>query len=199
MQMTIQRLFILLTPGLIVIGLYLGISSFESRGNQTEDNRNAPILYYDAYSEGINTILYDAQGGINYTLNAVRQTHSNDDVTELEKPFIRLFQEGNSRWNIAANFGKILAVAASADTSKQTIALSGNVEVYSLDEYGSRIIMSTDFLSLDPEMETLETNRPVTVITDYLLQTSIGMFANLKLDEIQFHNEIRGSYEQTTN
>jgi LPS export ABC transporter protein LptC len=199
MQITMQRLFILLVPGLIAIGLYLGINSFESVGNQIEDNHNTPSLNYDAYSEGINTILYDAQGGINYTLNAVRQIHFNNDVTELEKPFIRLFQDGYSRWNIAANSGRISAVATTADTSNQTIELSGNVEVYNLDKYGNRIIMSTDFLSFDPEMETLQTDRPVTVVTDYLLQTSIGMVVNLKLDKIEFHNEIRGSYEQAKN
>ena len=61
-------------------------------------------LDFSAYSEGLNTILYDSQGNINYTLQAKRQVHYNNDSTELEKPFIRLYQDGDSRWNIAANF-----------------------------------------------------------------------------------------------
>lgn len=191
-----QRFSILLIPSAIAIVLFIGISTFESVSTQPQVDVDVESLNFNAYSEGINTVLYDTEGRINYTLNAVRQIHYNDDTTELEKPLIRLYQDGNSRWNIAANSGKI---SAGRDSSIQTIDLSGAVEVYGLDEFGGRMLMSTDYLSVDPQLETLQTDRPVTLVTNTVNQSSIGMFANLKIDEIVLHDEIRGSYEPPDN
>ena len=88
-----QRLTLLLIPGLIAIALFIGISTFESVSTRSDADPELVELDFNAYSEGINTVLYDSQGNINYTLNAVRQIHYNDDTTEFEKPFIRLFRE----------------------------------------------------------------------------------------------------------
>lgn len=194
-----QRLNLLLIPGLIAIVIFIAISTYDSASVDSTETTNLAMLDYNAYSEGINTVLYTPQGDINYTLRAESQTHYNDDHTELEKPFIRLFQGGESRWNIVANSGRISADLTEDETENRTIELSGNVEVFSLDEFGNRTVMSTEFLELDPQNETMETDQAVTFVTSTLQQSSIGMFANLKIDEIVFHRDIRGYYEQTNN
>ena len=194
-----QRLTLLLIPGLIAIALFTGISTFESFSTRSEVVVELVALDFDAYSEGINTVLYDTQGNINYTLSAIRQKHYNDNTTELEKPFIRLFQDGKTRWNIVANSGTISSADDSFDQSIQSIELSGNVEVYSLDEFGNKMVMSTDYLSIDPRLETLQTDLPVTFVTETLRQTSIGMFAELRIDKIVFYEDIQGRYAQPTN
>lgn len=194
-----QRFTILLVPGIIAIALFIAILSYESVSSSPEEVSARASLDYDGYSEGINTILYDPNGAINYTLRADRQTHFNDDHTELENPYIRLFQQGESRWNIVANSGRISADLTEDDDDTRRIQLSGNVEVFSLDEFGNRTVMSTEYLEVDPQNETLETDFPVTLVTSNLQQSSTGMFADLKIDEIIFHRDIRGNYEQTTN
>jgi lipopolysaccharide export system protein LptC len=194
-----QRLTLLLIPGLIAIVIFTAISTYDSVSVDSAETTSLTLLDYNAYSEGINTVLYNPAGDINYTLRAESQTHYNDDHTELEKPFIRLFQEGQSRWNIVANSGRISADLTEDEIENRTIELSGNVEVFSLDEFGNRTVMSTEFLELDPQNETLETDQAVTLVTSTLQQSSIGMFANLKIDEIVFHRDIRGYYEQTNN
>ena len=192
-----QRIGLIIVPGIIAIALFVGINSFNTLSNEADAPNTS--LDFNAYSEGINTTLYDAQGNISYTLKAERQVHYNDDSTELEKPFIRLYQDGDSRWNIVANSGRIPAAGTTADEALERIELLGNVRVYSLDESGNTTMMSTEFLTLNTESAILETDQPVSIVTSALQQSSIGMIAKLRIDEINFLREIRGRYEQATN
>jgi len=194
-----QRHKLLLVPSLIAVLIFLAISAYDSVSVNLEDTGSFTILDYNVYSEGFNTVLYNPDGDINYTLRAKSQTHYNDDHTELEKPFIRLFQDGKSRWNIAANNGRISADLNENEIENRTIELSGNVEVFSLDAFGNRTVMSAEFIELNPQNKTLETDQAIKLVTSTLQQSSTGMFANLKIDEIIFHRDIRGYYEQTDN
>ena len=192
-----QKIGLIIVPGIITITLFVGINSFETFSNEVD--ARITNLDFNAYSEGINTILYDTEGNINYTLQAERQVHYNDDSTELEKPFIRVHQKRDSRWSIVANSGRILASKATADGAFKRIELNGDVQVYSLDELGNRTIMLTEFLTLNTKLEILETDQEVSIITSALQQSSIGMVAKLRTDEINFLREIRGRYDQAKN
>lgn len=194
-----QRLTLLFIPVLIAIALFSGISVFDNIGTQPESPAATEALNYSAYSEGISTILYDDKGAINYTLQATSQIHYNDNVTELEHPHIRLFQDGNSRWNIIANSGRISATEGDGGTSIQRIDLTGNVELTSLDNFDDRMLMSTEFLSLDPQLKTLKTDKAVTIVTNTLQQSSIGLTGDLKIDEFIFLREIRGQHAKPVN
>ncbi|GJM13640.1 MAG: hypothetical protein DHS20C12_20430 [Pseudohongiella sp.] len=190
-----QRLGLIIVPGFIAIALFVGISTLDTASNESDNPIDTSSLNFSAYSEGINTILYDASGNINYTLQAERQVHFVDDTTELEKPLIRLYQDGGARWNIVANSGRISADNEPSIEAADKIDLLGNVQVYSLDELGNRTLMSSEFLTLNPESEVLETDQPVSVVTEAIEQTSIGMIAKLRTDEITFLREIRGRHE----
>lgn len=198
-----RRISLFLIAGIIAIAVYLSVNSIETLTEQSAEDVASTLLNYDAYSEGINTVLYDVSGAINYTLQADRQVHFNDDSTELVKPFIRLYEGGNSRWNIVADSGRISplnnASTDAAGTTTQTIELSGDIELYSLDELGNRMQMLTEFLTLDPHNKTMETDRLVTVVTNAMQLTSTGMFADLNQDAIVFKREIRGSYDISPN
>jgi LPS export ABC transporter protein LptC len=194
-----QRIGLIIVSGVIAIALFVGINTFDTLRNEADAPITSSSLDFSAYSEGINTILYDSQGNINYTLQAERQVHYNDDSTELEKPFIRLYQDGDSRWNIVANSGRISAAKTTADGTLEKIELLGDVQVYSLDKFGNKILMSSEFLTLNPESEILETDQPVSVVTSALQLSSIGMIAKLRTDEITFLREIRGRYEKAKN
>ena len=194
-----QRHMLLLIPSLLAILIFLAISAYDSVSVNLEDTGSFTMLDYNVYSEGFNTVLYNLEGDINYTLRAKNQTHYNDNHTELEKPFIRLFQDGKSRWNIVANNGRIPADLTENTIENRNIELSGNVEVFSIDNFGNRTVMSTEFLELNPQNKTLETNQAIRLVTSTLQQSSTGMFADLKIDKIIFHRDIRGYYEKTNN
>ena len=194
-----QRIGLIIVPGVIATALFVGINSLDTLRNEADVPITSSSLDFSAYSEGLNTILYDSQGNINYTLQAKRQVHYNNDSTELEKPFIRLYQDGDSRWNIAANLGRISAAETTDDEVLEKIELLGDVQVYSLDKFGNKTLMSTEFLTLNPKSEILETDQPVSVVTSAFQLSSIGMIAKLRTDEITFLREIRGRYEKATN
>ena len=196
---SMQRIGLIIVPGVIATVLFVGINTLDTLRNEADAPITSSSLDFSAYSEGINTILYDSQGNINYTLQAERQVHYNNDSTELEKPFIRLYQDGDSRWNIVANSGRISAAETTADGALEKIELLGDVQVYSLDKFGNQTLMSTEFLTLNPESEILETDQPVSVVTSALQLSSTGMIAKLRTDEITFLREIRGRYEKATN
>ena len=187
-----QRLSLLLIPAVIAIALFLG---FESTNTRDESDLEITRLNYGAYSEGINSVLYDESGNISYTLQASRQVHFSNDVTEIESPFIRLFQEGKSPWKLIANSGRISASSAGPDGARQLIDLIGNVEVHNLDEFGNSLVISTEFLSIDLDSNSLETEEAVKVVTDNTEQTSIGMYADLNQKTILLIKDIRGNYE----
>ena len=194
-----QRIGLIIVPGVIATALFVGINSLDTLRNEADVPITSSSLDFSAYSEGLNTILYDSQGNINYTLQAKRQVHYNNDSTELEKPFIRLYQDGDSRWNIAANLGRISAAETTDDGVLEKIELLGDVQVYSLDKFGNKTLMSTEFLTLNAESEILETEQPVSVVTSAPQLSSIGMIAKLRTDEITFLRQIRGRYEKATN
>ena len=194
-----QRTGLIIVPGVIATALCFGINSLDTLRNEADVSITSSSLDFSAYSEGLNTILYDSQGNINYTLQAKRQVHYNNDSTELEKPFIRLYQDGDSRWNIAANLGRISAAETTDDGVLEKIELLGDVQVYSLDKFGNKTLMSTEFLTLNPKSEILETDQPVSVVTSAFQLSSIGMIAKLRTDEITFLRQIRGRYEKATN
>lgn len=198
-----RRISLFFIAGVIAIAVYVGVNSLETLTIEPEADLARVQLDYDAYADGITTVLYDVTGAINYTLQADHQVHFNDDSTELEKPFIRLYEDGKSRWNIVANSGRISSLQAAGtgmnEETLQSIELSGDIEVYSLDDLGNRMQMTTEYLTLDPHNQTMETDQLVTVVTNAIQLTSTGMFADLNQDEVVLKREIRGSYDITPN
>lgn len=152
-------------------------------------------LDYTGISDGINTVLFNDNGTIHYTMQADRQFHYKDSTSSLDQPFIRLFREGESHWNIIADSGRISPTSTNNEASAAQIELSGAVEVYSLDEFGNRTVLSTEFLSIDTQAETMETSFAVSMKTTNIEQSAIGLFADLNSDEIHFLRETVGRYD----
>lgn len=194
-----QRLGLIIVPGIIAIALFIGINSLSSIKSEPTPQASKQTLDFNAYAEGINTVLYDTEGNINYTLQAEHQIHYNNSTTQLRKPFIRLFQGGNSRWNIVANSGNISSEKTGGENIVNNIQLVGDVQAHSLDNFGNRTFMSTESLTLDPGLEILETDKPVSVTIGALQQSSVGMVANLRLDEFTFLGKIKGKHARTAN
>ena len=98
-------------------------------------------------------------------------------------------------WKLLADSGRISASSAGPDGARQIIDLIGNVKVHNLDKFGNRLVISTEFLSLDLDANSLETEEAVKVVTDNIVQTSIGMYADLNQETILLKKDIRGIYE----
>ena len=187
---------------LITVALILNIFGKSRMGySELEEESEFITSEVEAYSEGINSILYDQNGEISYTLRADNQTHFKDGNTKIEKPLIRLFQNKVPRWNIVANRGELVPSIKyfPSELEKKTLKLIGNVELLGLDKFGNRIFITTELLEIDPVSETLKTDRRVEYETTNIQHSSIGMFANLQDEEIVFDRNVRGFYEKISN
>ncbi|OGT71985.1 MAG: LPS export ABC transporter periplasmic protein LptC [Gammaproteobacteria bacterium RIFCSPLOWO2_02_FULL_57_10] len=150
-------------------------------------------INYDAYSVGITSVLYNADGRIEYTLEASEQIHYLDNTTVLTNPFVRLYQDSGARWNIVARSGRIHGAAESDDIER--LDLSDEVELFQIDELGSRMTLATEFISIYPGPETMDTDREVIMSTEHLRQTAMGMHADINQDKLTFLSQVRGRYE----
>ena len=193
-----QRIRVIIVPGIVAILIFFSIELFNTITDNPQPQELVGTIDYEGYSEGINTIRFDTDGKVDYTLQAVRQVSYKNAVTELEEPFIQLFRGGDSHWNITANSGKI-STSSDRLNSDEQVDFIGNVEVYQLDEFGNRTVLTTDFLSMDPAQEILSTESFVTMYSENHEQSAIGMQVDLTNDEYIFQREVKGTYAAEIN
>ena len=168
-------------------------------GEEIGEYSASPGLAFDGYSEGINTVFYNDNGEVDYTLRAIRQFHLKDQSSLLEEPLVRFFKNGISSWSIVAELGLIGGNTADSDRLMETIQLSGDVEVHRFDAYGNSTVLSTQRLDIDPNQETLKTQDTVHMVTASITHTGQGMFADLNRDVINFHSDNSGHYASKGN
>ena len=179
--------------------LFYFSSDLTQTGEKTGEYSASPELAIDGYSEGINTVFYNDNGEVDYTLRAIRQFHLKDQSSILEEPLVRFFKNGISTWNIVAELGLIGGNTPGSARLMETIQLSGDVEIHRLDAYGNSTVLSTQRLGIDPNQETLETQDTVHMVTASITHIGRGMFADLNRDEINFHSENSGHYASQGN
>ena len=193
-----QRIRLIIVPGIIAILIFFSIELFNTITDEPQPQELVDTIDYEGYSERINTIRFDTNGKVNYTLQATRQVSYKNAVTALEEPFIQLYRDGDSHWNITANSGKI-STPSDRSNSDEQIDFIGDVEVYQLDKFGNRTILTTDFLSMDPAQEILSTDFFVTMYSENHEQSAIGMQVDLTNDEYIFQRQVKGRYAAEIN
>lgn len=186
---------------LVIVVLFIAGFAYRNSVMKPVTSNSAPEIdvqiTYDAYSSGIKSVLYNPDGTIDYTLTASDQTHFLDDTTVLTNPLVQLYQEAGARWNIVARSGRILGAAESDDIER--LDLSDEVELYQMDETGNRMMLGTEFISIYPRTKTMNTDQEVTMTTNTLTQTALGLRADLNQDTLTFLSQVRGRYEVPSN
>ncbi|OUV74090.1 MAG: LPS export ABC transporter periplasmic protein LptC, partial [Gammaproteobacteria bacterium TMED139] len=188
-------------PIVCFVTLTLGLTLFGKRKSDYPESEKAlkpNTVDIDTYAEGINSIFYDQNGVVSYTLRAENQIHFKNGYTKIEKPLIRLFQNEMPRWNIEANQGHISNSEndSTSGLKRKNLELSGSVQILGLDEFGNRMLISTEFLEVDPMNEILKTDQRVEYKMANIQHSAAGMIANLQDEEIIFREDVRGSYEK---
>jgi len=185
-------------PALLAIAIFLGVDYFGRAVERPQPQGIIPEVAYNSYSEGINSVHFDEQGKIRYTMRANRQVSYLDAETSIENPHIELYREDNSRWNIVARSGRISAGSVNS-AELEEIVLNGGVEVYQMDKFGNRTLLASETLIFDPSSDLLTTSDAVTLVSDTLEQTAIGMRLDVSIDEYVFNREVRGRYAAPQN
>ena len=189
-----QRINFIVIPGLLAIMVFLAVDYFNRVVESPQTREPTVEIAFNGYSEGINSVHFDEQGKIRYTMQADRQVSYVDADTMLEEPNIQLYQDNDSRWNIMARSGRISATQEGLGDVEQII-LSGEVEVYQQDRYGNSSVLATEILSFEPAQDILTSEVAVTLIGETFEQSAVGMRVDLDSEEYVFHQQVRGRYE----
>lgn len=209
------RILALLIPALTAVGLYLTLDWADDRvtgtserarmtdtlqAEQTLESRaRGPI---QAYSQELQTTIFDADGALQSTLRADSQTQFEDQTSLLTQPRITLFDAGKPNWNITADYGRIERQASAVDdplsensAGDDLVRFIGNASLNAALVNTSTLALQSSEFSFIPSMEKIRSDKPVRVIDQGINQTAVGFEANLSEDSLYFEKEIRGTYE----
>lgn len=148
---------------------------------------------YDYFMTAVNDQHLDLEGNVQYHLIADRLTHyPNPDISNIEAPDITIFRESKAPWRITAMNGRLLI---DTESMLDRVELSDNVVIHSVDKDGQPLDIYTEFLILYPDTKRLSTDREVRFLAPGIENTSLGMTADLNINEINFLANVRGQYE----
>ncbi len=142
----------------------------------------------DAFAEKTTTTLVDAEGHAHYRVYADRLEHfPDDDSTDLEHPFVTLFDEGAPTWFITAERGR-------ASAKGEDVWLFGRVEAREPPGPDTMTLDTAEVL-LRPRLQYAETDRAVAVRHPQQALDAVGMRVYLREKQVELLHNVRGRYE----
>ena len=206
------RIIALFIPSSITVGLFFTLNWADNFSAGTGENtrmdegmQSAQLLDVSsrgpvqAQSQGLETVIYDSAGNLQYTLSAERQTQFEDSTSLLTQPQITLFDAGKPNWHISADYGRLerRRVILGDLEDDELITFFDNARVDAAVTNPSALSLQSSEFTLVPNSETLRSDKAVRIVEKGVIQTAVGFEADLTVDTLHFNKEIRGSYEPT--
>ena len=142
----------------------------------------------DYIVEKLSAQSYDKDGELAQQINAMKATHYPvDDITELEKPAIVLYEAGIPKWGVRSNSGRLL--------QQKKILLAGGVIVVPLNPAGGDYSLTTDSLDIDLDSQIADTDDKVVIESDSSELLTTGMTILLDKQFIEFKSHVRGRHD----
>lgn len=158
--------------------------------------RETPAAYPQSYLTDVETIQFNADGEMDYSVQAARVSYYQfnphrktiRDYTLIDTPNITMFDADNPPWQVSAEHGR-------TSDEGTMIKLWGNVKIWRTDQKGNTSELSTSQLVIKPKAQYAETDKPVMINTANGKAQAIGMKAFLKQQRIQLLSNVRGVHE----
>lgn len=185
-----------LAPAVIVAWLMT-----DRLGAPAPDTPDAQLLIpvgerYEGFGREIRSAIYGEDGLLAYSLSAEAQRLYPDQLTELDAPLIRMYEDNQERWNISAVSGRI---QASSGGDIRQIDLNEAVQVRHRLTENDTVNLTTDWLIIQPEQNRLFTDADVNVRGLRIEQSAAGMTADFSLDSLEFLSDVQGRFFRATN
>ena len=206
------RIIALFIPSSITVGLFFTLNWADNFSAITQENtrmdegmQSAQLLdvssrgAVQAQSQGLETVIYDSSGNLQYTLSAERQTQFEDSTSLLTQPQITLFDGGKPNWHVSADYGRLerrREILGDLEDD-ELITFFDNARVDAAITNPSTLSLQSSEFTLIPNSETLRSDKAVRIVEKGVIQTAVGFEADLTVDTLHFNKEIRGSYEPT--
>ena len=183
--------------GLITLLVFLYLDQTHEQNISRSGDDSQQTLLYDAWSDGLRTVRYNEQGHPEYILAARRQVHYIDNRSEVELPELQLYENEQLRWQVRAESGRIFTADGDSTDIRQ-LDLADSVRVEYSDGAGQAVVLTTEFLTLEPGDRLLYTDEQVHLESTGFAQTSRGIRADLSRDHVDFPEHVEGRYHSGT-
>jgi len=186
--MNAGKLFMLII--LLIIGSWAWWHNQQQPRVKTQDTVTS-TYQLDYFVEDFSVTTMTPKGKPARTLTAVKMEHFRDtEITQLEKPFFRIYNQAASVWEVIAEKGEL-----SADG--ETLLLSGRVEIDRPAAPSVRAMhISTSNLRVKADQDYAETDDAVKITSDAGWVQGVGMQAWLREpSHIKFASRTRAHYE----
>ena len=180
----------LLAPLLVAIIAGLSIWLFQDQPDKgpsvTARTQAAP----DSFMENFTTQVLDAQGQLQYQLQATHMAHyADDNHSEFSQPQFIAYRPDGQRWNVVADSGQSL------DGSQQ-IMLNGAVTLTRQinDAAPVNLEIRTRDVTIRPADDYAETEQHTTIIRREGTLETTGLQVHFREGQIQLLSQVRGIY-----
>lgn len=165
-----------------VLALYLPILFEDNSDTLTQSGDLDLIPNYQAVN--LNSKLYDKEGKLSHQVAAGKMEHYQAlGFTIFENPVYTLFLDDGQPWQITAKEGTLY--------SNNRIQLEKDVKIVNLRslEYVQQI--STEYIEIDLQNKTLQSDQVVELIGQDYLVTSVGIFGNLVTQQYELKEHVK--------
>ncbi len=146
---------------------------------------------YDYYIGNMHSTRFDIDGGLQYTLTAVRATHfPTDNHVELLEPVLHWVPAEGAPWTVTARQGNL---HQSGDADELT--LYEDVRANTALSQSGPVRLETSSLDLLPELKMARTMATVQLTTPSIQLEGSGLELDLSDNTIDLRNAVRGHYE----
>ncbi|GGH93091.1 LPS export ABC transporter periplasmic protein LptC [Pseudomonas fluvialis] len=143
----------------------------------------------DFYIIGTETVQYQADGTLDYRLQAPRLEHlQRSELTLVEQPDLLLYRGNPHPWHVQSTRGE-----AKGDGSE--VELIDNVRIARTDARGRPTLLTTSRLTVFPDKEYAETRQAVRIDAANGVTTAQGMKAYLQDSRMHLLSNVRGQHE----
>lgn len=172
---------------LLVAAVASGVLVMRSGGEDPEAEPK-PAFGVGYYMHDVELVRTDTTGQILYRVKTESATQIVDDgIVELDVVQVSYEPPDRVAWDLSADKGQILP-------DRNIIQLTGDVIVRSREDIQTQITISSEYMELDMEAHTANTDTDVTV--DYTNNTifATGLRANLKKEKLQLISDVNGHF-----
>ncbi len=143
----------------------------------------------DAIMEDVVSVAYDKQGKPRIKIATPRMVHYLDnDATDLTTPEVTLYRKSPQPWRITSQYAKATDGANKVDFWENVIIQ------HTGDTSTPTTLIKTPTLTVHPELQTAQTEDPITLIQPSIVVKSIGMYADMDSGNIKLLSEAVGEY-----
>jgi LPS export ABC transporter protein LptC len=184
-----------LVPAIIIAWLMTGQLDNPSEQAQPSLTQLPPGARYEGFGTGIRSRVFDQTGNLLYTIQAEAQRLFPAQLTELDQPVVRMYEEDQQRWHISAVSGRI---RASSGGDVQRMDLTDNVRIVHTPDLRESVQLDTEWLIIEPAARRLHTDAAVHVSGDRIEQRALGLKADFSLSSLEFVSNVEGRLNRIT-